>query len=79
MVIRPVDEDGDILPVLSPVNLLKGVKAETELIRDRLHLLSGDWWENPFWGNAALDMLKENRYTIVILCKFTKEKGICNR
>ena len=63
MVIRPVDEDGDILPVLSPVNLLKGVKAETELIRGRLHLLSGDWWENRSWGNMIVELLKETRYT----------------
>ena len=63
MVIRPVDENGDILPVLSPVNLLKGVKAETELIRDRLHLLSGDWWENRSWGNMIVELLKETRYT----------------
>ncbi len=63
MVIRPVDEDGDILPVLSPVNVLKGVRAETELIRERLHLLTGDWWENRSWGNMIVELLKETRYT----------------
>ena len=63
MVIRPVDEDGDILPVLSPVNVLKGVRAETELIRERLHLLTGDWWENRSWGNMIVELLKQTRYT----------------
>lgn len=63
MVIRPVDDSGDILPVLSPSDLLKGVRAEKELIMDRLHLLSGDWWENRSWGNMIVELLKENRYT----------------
>lgn len=63
MVIRPVDEDGDILPVLSPVDVLKGVRADTVLIGDRLNLLSGDWWENRTWGNMIVELLKENRYT----------------
>ena len=63
MVIRPVDESGDILPVLTPAELLKGVRAETVLIGDRLHLLAGDWWENSSWGNMSVELLKETRYT----------------
>ena len=63
MVIRPVDDSGDILPVLASANLLKGVRAEAELTNDRLNLLTGDWWENPAWGNEIVEMLKETRYT----------------
>ena len=63
MNIRPTDESGDILPVFSSANILKGVRAEAELVNDRLNMLSGDWWENPAWGNAALEMLKESRLT----------------
>ena len=63
MIHRPVDDFGDILPVISPSDVLKGVKAEKELIADRLHMLSGDWWENPAWGNMIVELLKENRYT----------------
>lgn len=63
MVIRPVDASGDILPVLSPSDVLKGVRAEKELVSERLHLLSGDWWENRSWGNMIIELLKENRYT----------------
>ena len=63
MVIRPTDENGDILPVLSPASKLTGAEAVKELVRDRLTLLSGDWWENPSRGNAVLEMLKENRCT----------------
>ena len=37
--------------------------AEAELTRDRLNLMTGDWWENPTWGNAIVEMLKESRLT----------------
>ena len=63
MILRPVDEGGDVLPVLASSALLRGDPAEKALIDDRLELLSGDWWENPAWGNAIVEMLKENRYT----------------
>ena len=46
MHLRPVDESGDILPVLSASGLLSGPMAVTALVRDRLHLLAGEWWEN---------------------------------
>ena len=63
MVIRPVDQSGDVLPVLASSALFRGVRAEAELTMERLQLLSGDWWENLSWGNAAVEMLKESRFT----------------
>ena len=63
MILRPVDENGDVLPVLVSASLLKGTGAVARLVRDRLELLSGDWWENPAWGNEILEMLKESRLT----------------
>ena len=63
MKIRPVDSNGDILPVLSPADLLRGAPAVALLVRDRLDLLAGDWWENPSWGNEILSMLQESRLT----------------
>jgi len=63
MVLRPVDENGDILPVLASASLLKGAEAVARLVKDRLELLSGDWWENPARGNEILEMLKESRLT----------------
>ena len=63
MVHRPVDGTGDILPVLSSASLLRGVQAEAQGIRDRLGFLTGEWWENPAWGNAVVDMLKASRFT----------------
>ena len=58
-----MDDSGDVLPVLASSALLKGVRAEAQVVRDRLNMLSGDWWENPAWGNAALEMLKGSRLT----------------
>ena len=63
MIIRPVDDNGDILPVLHSASLFRGVRAEARVIRDRLDLLVGDWWENRSWGNNILTMLKESRLT----------------
>ena len=63
MIHRPLDEAGDILPVLSSGDLLRGTEAVAALVRERLNLLTGDWWENPAWGNEALDMLQESRLT----------------
>ena len=60
---RPADASSDILPVLSAADLLTGIRAETQLIRDRLNLLTGDWWENPEWGNGILELLRESRLT----------------
>ena len=63
MVHRPVDENGDILPVLSSGDLLRGAEAVAQLVRERLNLLSGEWWENPARGNEILEMLRETRLT----------------
>ena len=63
MRLRPVDETGDILPVLSPADLIPGAPAVARLVRDRLELLSRDWWENSDWGNEVLQMLQESRLT----------------
>ena len=63
MMIRPLDENGDILPVLSSSGMLSGAAAVGRLAEARLNLLSGDWWENPAWGNEVLKMLQESRMT----------------
>ena len=63
MLSRPVDSSGDILPVTSARDLLSGPEAIALLVRHRLSLLKGDWWENPDLGNAILDLFMENRIT----------------
>jgi len=63
MILRPVDEIGDILPVLTSSALLSGASAVARLVEDRLNLYTGDWWENPAWGNRVIEMLRESRLT----------------
>jgi hypothetical protein len=63
MILRPVDDTGDILPVLSSSVLLSSARAVARLAEDRLNLYSGDWWENPAWGNRIIEMLRESRLT----------------
>ena len=63
MILRPVDENGDMLPALSSSSMLSGTEAVAELIRDRLSLYTGDWWENPALGNEVLQMLRDSRPT----------------
>ena len=63
MILRPVDQNGDILPVLVSASLLRGTGAVARLAEDRLELLAGDWWENPAWGNAVVDMVRDSRLT----------------
>ena len=63
MILRPVDEQGAILPVLSSADLIRGAPATARLVKDRLELLAGDWWENLTWGNGIINMLQESRLT----------------
>ena len=60
---RPVDPDGDVLPVLHTGEMFSGALAVASLVQSRLVLYSGDWWENPSWGNEILRMLQEGRLT----------------
>ena len=63
MILRPVDENGDILPVRSAEDLLSGAEAAARLVEYRLNLFSGEWWENPAWGCTLLEQMREPRLT----------------
>ena len=63
MILRPVDASGDILPVLYSAALLRGAPAVARLMKDRLELLSGEWWENPGIGFGILELLRSSRLT----------------
>ena len=63
MLLRPTDENGDILPVLHYESLLDGAEAVAKLAEYRLELLTGDWWENTAWGNSIIDLMKDTRFT----------------
>ncbi len=63
MILRPVDASGDILPVLSSGALLSGPEAVALLVKCRLSLLAGEWWEVPDLGFPLLDSLASARLT----------------
>ena len=63
MLLRPVDASGDILPVLSTSALVSDPESVVLLVRDRLNLLSGEWWENPAWGCEVFEMMRAGRVT----------------
>ena len=63
MKLRPVDQNGDVFPVLHASDMLSGSLAIAKLVEGRLVLYFGDWWENTSWGNEILRMLQEGRLT----------------
>ena len=63
MIARPADSSGDILPVLSPSDLLSGPASCAAGLRDHLNLYPGDWWETPDRGNPILDLISLSRRT----------------
>ena len=63
MLTRPIDDTGDILPVLTSADLLSGISAVAAGLRDHMHLYQGDWWENPEMGNEVLDLVVDARAT----------------
>ena len=63
MLSRPADSSGDILPVLSPADLLTGPAAIAAGLRYHLSLFPGDWWEYEELGNPVFDLLPISRRT----------------
>ena len=59
MRVRPIDADGDMMPIMSNSQLLDGSKAVVQIARDRLKFYRGDWWENPSRGIRIPDFLLE--------------------
>ena len=49
--------------MLSVSSLLSGPEAAAALVRYRLNLHAGEWWENPSHGCTVLAMLREGRIT----------------
>ena len=61
MRIRPVDACGDMQPVLRISDMTHGAEAVALLVKDRLSLLYGEWWENTNLGFQVLKQMKESR------------------
>ncbi len=63
MKLRPVDAAGDVLPVLSSGDMISGPEAVALLVKYRLSLLKGEWWENTNLGFGILETLRFSRLT----------------
>ena len=58
---RPVDPSGDVLPVLNISDMIQSAGAIALLVKNRLSLLYGEWWENSGLGFPVLRSLEESR------------------
>ena len=63
MLIRSADSSGDILPVLSSRDLLSGPEAVAQLVKHRLSMETGEWWETPEAGFPVPGWMRESRVT----------------
>lgn len=60
MLIRPLDGNGDILPVSDINQLATGANAVAEVIDLRLNFFYGEWWEDPELGFRIPEFLVNN-------------------
>ena len=61
MILRPMDDTGDILPVSSASRMCSGADAVGHLAFLRLKLYQGEWWEDEEEGCNILELLRRNR------------------
>lgn len=63
MIMHARDVNGDWLPVTVPSGCLSDSEAVLQLVRDRLKLFTGEWWEDRELGNPILELLRSRRVT----------------
>lgn len=50
MIARPTDQNGDMIPIAYASQLLSGAKAVAQVVKQRLLLYFGEWWEDESAG-----------------------------
>ena len=50
MVVRPTDENGDMMPIAYSSQMISGAKAVAQVAKQRLMLYFGEWWEDGSAG-----------------------------
>lgn len=72
MIVRPLDENGDIVPIYDINQMVAGKDAVSQIIDLRLHFMYGEWWEDRETGFRIPDLLVANarRGDIDILSKY---------
>lgn len=59
MRVRPLDANGDFMPIYSAEQMVSGGEAVGQVIKLRLKFLHGEWWEDPDIGFRIPDFLAE--------------------
>ena len=72
MIVRPLDENGDMMPIHSADQMIKDTEAIAQVIRLRLNMLYGEWWEDETLGFRIPEILAGNarRGDVDLLSKY---------
>ena len=60
MKVRPLDDNGDFVPVYSLTQMVSGAEAVKQVVEMRLRCYHGEWWEDEDIGFEIPDFLVEN-------------------
>jgi len=60
MKVRPLDDNGDFVPVYSLTQMVSGAEAVKQAVEMRLRFYHGEWWEDEDIGFEIPDFLVEN-------------------
>ncbi len=50
MIVRPTDQNGDMVPIAYASQMISGAKAVAQVVKQRLSLYFGEWWEDESIG-----------------------------
>ena len=59
MLVRPVGENGDMIPIAFSSQMIEGGNAVAQIVKQRLLLYFGEWWENESLGFRVPQFLVE--------------------
>ena len=72
MKVRPVNEEGDMIPVQYESQMVKDASAVAQVVKERLSFYRGEWWEDRTIGIRLPEFLADNvrRSDVDILGKY---------
>lgn len=72
MIVRPIDANGDMMPVWNDSQMLSGADAVAQVVKERLCFYQGEWWEDDELGIGLPDFIADNvrKSDIDLLAKY---------
>lgn len=72
MVVRPTDQNGDMMPIAYSSQMLGGAEAVAQVVRQRLMFYFGEWWEDESLGFRLPQFLSDGvrQENIEMLAKY---------